>query len=233
MPSLETRRERSLLERARDDPSAREQIEYEEIPSAGLVFRSVGYYGVALPGVPFREDWGVVLQRERARFARTRPDEPESAGSKASTAPAGSSAGLPVSLAPTSRTHSKRYECMLEDVEGRQARFSIPSHLRRRRGARNLVRERKPNYFSYDDWKKLDALEIERKPEATGRLSRVKFTSHRRDAGGASAAVDADTGICSPSQRWSLCCVVLVGIASASCSTRRLKALSPSLWRAR
>ncbi|MCU0513434.1 MAG: FAD-dependent oxidoreductase [Anaerolineae bacterium] len=31
-----------------------------EIIPAGLVFRSVGYYGVALPGVPFYDKWGII-----------------------------------------------------------------------------------------------------------------------------------------------------------------------------
>ncbi|MCB0032080.1 MAG: hypothetical protein KDE28_29420, partial [Anaerolineales bacterium] len=31
---------------------------YEEIP-AGLLFRSIGYRGVPVPGVPFHERWGV------------------------------------------------------------------------------------------------------------------------------------------------------------------------------
>ena len=34
--------------------------EFEDLP-VGLVFRSVGYRGVPLPGVPFNESWGVVL----------------------------------------------------------------------------------------------------------------------------------------------------------------------------
>lgn len=36
--------------------------EFETI-EAGLVFRSVGYRGVALPGVPFHERWGVILNK--------------------------------------------------------------------------------------------------------------------------------------------------------------------------
>ena len=37
--------------------------QFEELP-AGLVFRSVGYRGVPLPGVPFDEKWGVVLNEK-------------------------------------------------------------------------------------------------------------------------------------------------------------------------
>ncbi|GMV86001.1 MAG: NADPH-ferredoxin reductase FprA [Dehalococcoidia bacterium] len=36
--------------------------DFETLP-AGLVFRSVGYRGVALPGVPFHERWGVILNQ--------------------------------------------------------------------------------------------------------------------------------------------------------------------------
>ena len=39
--------------------------EYETIP-AGLVFRAIGYRGVALPGVPFDEHTGVI-HNERGR----------------------------------------------------------------------------------------------------------------------------------------------------------------------
>ncbi len=37
--------------------------QFEELP-VGLVFRSVGYRGVPLPGVPFDEKWGVVLNEK-------------------------------------------------------------------------------------------------------------------------------------------------------------------------
>ena len=59
--------------------------ERETIP-CGIVFRSVGYRGVALPGVPFDEERGDDPERRRPR--RRRDGEP----SRASTAPAGSSA---------------------------------------------------------------------------------------------------------------------------------------------
>src|SRR5206468_6860300 len=39
-------------------PRATDQ--FENLP-VGLVFRSVGYRGVPLPGVPFNESWGVIL----------------------------------------------------------------------------------------------------------------------------------------------------------------------------
>jgi ferredoxin--NADP+ reductase len=41
--------------------------------------------------------------------------------------------------------------------------------------AKKLVQERQPNYFSYDDWLKLDEIEVA-KGQALGR-PRLKFTS--------------------------------------------------------
>src|SRR5713226_7767354 len=37
--------------------------QFETLP-VGLVFRSVGYRGVALPGVPFNDSWGVILNEK-------------------------------------------------------------------------------------------------------------------------------------------------------------------------
>src|SRR5262249_4255733 len=42
---------------------ARPTGQVEELP-VGLVFRSVGYQGVPLPGVPFHERWGVILNEK-------------------------------------------------------------------------------------------------------------------------------------------------------------------------
>ena len=61
---------------------------FEEL-SVGLVFRSVGYRGVPLPGVPFHESWGVILN-DKGRVL-----DPDSSRSRASTPRAGSSAGPP------------------------------------------------------------------------------------------------------------------------------------------
>ena len=41
--------------------------------------------------------------------------------------------------------------------------------------ARQLITERRPDFFSFDDWKRLDAMEVER-GEESGR-PRVKFTT--------------------------------------------------------
>ena len=69
-----------------------------EVIPAGLVLRSVGYKGVALPGVPFDEQNGVIPNDGgRAHWAPSAP-----------TSPAGSSAARAASSARTRRTRPRR-----------------------------------------------------------------------------------------------------------------------------
>jgi ferredoxin--NADP+ reductase len=60
---------------------------------------------------------------------------------------------------------------MIEDLA--EGRVLNPAHPQIEAAAR-LIRERQPNYFSYDDWLQLDAVEVER-GKASGR-PRLKFT---------------------------------------------------------
>lgn len=141
---------------------------FEEIP-AGLVFRSVGYYGVPLPGVPFREDWGVI-PNEKGRVLE-HPDEPGSLVEGLYCA--GWIKRGPSGVIGTNKPDAlETVDCMLEDVaEGKFLEPDEPGID----AAREMVKERKSNYFSYEDWKKLDALEIER--AAGTEAPRVKFTT--------------------------------------------------------
>jgi ferredoxin--NADP+ reductase len=36
----------------------------QEYLQCGILFRSVGYHGVPIPGVPFRDDWGIIPTEE-------------------------------------------------------------------------------------------------------------------------------------------------------------------------
>jgi NADPH-dependent glutamate synthase beta subunit-like oxidoreductase len=54
--------------------SAQATNQFEELP-VGLVFRSVGYRGVALPDIPFNDKWGVVLN-ERGRILDSHTKQP-------------------------------------------------------------------------------------------------------------------------------------------------------------
>jgi ferredoxin--NADP+ reductase len=155
-----------LNERGTIRPRASDR--HEEIP-VGLVFRSVGYYGVALPGVPFREDWGVI-PNDKGRVLE-RADAPETAVSGLYCA--GWIKRGPSGVIGTNKPDAlETVECMLEDAgKGKVLEPRAPGVD----AARAMVRERKPSYFSYEDWKKLDALEVER-AKGTG-APRVKFTS--------------------------------------------------------
>ena len=156
-----------LTERGTIRPRATE-TETEEI-EVGLVFRSVGYKGVALPDVPFREDWGVIPnEKGRVLVHESKPDAPVPGLYCAGWIKRG-----PTGVIGTNKPDAlETVRCMLEDVAlGKHFTPNAPSGD----AARDLVRERKPNYFSYADWNKLNELEVAN-AEGTER-PRVKFTS--------------------------------------------------------
>src|SRR5206468_8235616 len=146
-------------------PQAKPTGEIEEIP-AGLVFRSVGYRGVALPGVPFDERSGVILN-DKGRVldpATKRPRAGEYTGGWIKRGPSGVIGTNKPDAAETGA-------CMLEDL----ARGAIHAPAAPDAAAADaLVRSRQPHCLSYDDWRYLDRIEVER-GRALGR-PRVKFT---------------------------------------------------------
>jgi ferredoxin--NADP+ reductase len=136
----------------------------EELP-AGLVFRSVGYKGVALPGIPFREDWGVI-PNEKGRVL-------ESGGAVKGLYCAGWIKRGPTGVIGTNKPDAlETVSAMLEDVG---IGFHLAPEAPAASAAEAMVRSRKPSFVSYEDWEKLDALEVER-AQGTER-PRVKFTS--------------------------------------------------------
>jgi ferredoxin--NADP+ reductase len=137
---------------------------FEEIP-AGLVFRSVGYKGVAVPGVPFREDWGVIPNEKGRVLDGGQPVPGLYCGGWIKRGPTG--------VIGTNKPDAlETVEAMLEDLKN-GVHLDPPSPAAS--DAEAMVRSRKPSFVSYDDWKKLDALEIER-AKGTER-GRIKFTS--------------------------------------------------------
>ena len=139
---------------------------YEEIP-AGLVFRSVGYKGVALPDIPFREDWGTI-PNEKGRVINLSTKE-----TIAGTYCAGWIKRGPTGVIGTNKPDAvETVECMMEDLQhGKVFSPEAPDM----KAAEKLVKERKPNYFSYADWQKIDSLEIQR--AAGTEAPRLKFTT--------------------------------------------------------
>jgi ferredoxin--NADP+ reductase len=139
--------------------------EFEDLP-VGLVFRSVGYKGVPLPDVPFHESWGVILN-ERGRVL-----DPETKTPRLGEYAAGWIKRGPTGVIGTNKPDAAETVAgMVEDVA--QGRVLEPLTTDREAIAR-LVSERQPDHVSYEDWRRLDQLEVGR-GRAAGR-PRVKFT---------------------------------------------------------
>jgi ferredoxin--NADP+ reductase len=139
---------------------------FEEL-QVGLVFRSVGYRGVALPDVPFNDKWGVILN-EKGRVM-----DPNSQQTLPGQYCAGWIKRGPSGVIGTNKPDSvETVMCMLEDLAN--GAILQPSQPDSDSVAR-LVRERQPQFFTFADWLALDKMEVERGAKL-GR-PRVKFTS--------------------------------------------------------
>jgi ferredoxin--NADP+ reductase len=139
--------------------------EFETLP-VGLVFRSVGYRGVALSGVPFHESWGVILN-ETGRVLDPGTKQPVVGEYAAGWIKRG-----PTGVIGTNKPDAaETVDCMIEDAaQGRTVQPEEPDPA----AAERTVRARQPRCFSYQDWLKLNELEIAR-GRAAGR-PRLKFT---------------------------------------------------------
>jgi ferredoxin--NADP+ reductase len=138
----------------------------EEIP-VGLVFRSVGYRGVPLSGVPFNESWGVILN-DKGRVLDPGTKKPLVGEYTAGWIKRG-----PTGVIGTNKPDAaETVECMFEDL-GRGAVLE-PAHPEPA-AADALVRQRQPSFVSFADWLRLDAIEVAQ-GRAQGR-PRVKLTS--------------------------------------------------------
>ena len=144
---------------------ARATDRIEELP-VGLVFRSVGYRGVPLPGVPFNEKWGVVLNQ------KGRVLDPETQQPVVGEYAAGWIKRGPTGVIGTNKPDAaETVACMVEDA----ARGGVLDPAAPETGAAEaLVRQRQPHYVSYADWHRLNEIEVAR-GRAGGR-PRVKFT---------------------------------------------------------
>ena len=146
--------------------SAKATDQFEEI-EVGLVFRSVGYRGVPLPDVPFNDRWGVILN-QAGRVLEAETKQPVTGLYTSGWIKRG-----PSGVVGTNKPDSvETVTCMLEDLHADKLLQPAQADAA---SIEQLVRERKPDYFSYADWKRLDQLEQER-GKALGR-PRLKFTS--------------------------------------------------------
>ncbi len=138
--------------------------EFETIPT-GLIFRSIGYHGLALPGVPF-DEWNGVIPNENGRvMGRNRlPVTGEYVSGWIKRGPSG--------IIGTNKPDAQEtVQYLLEDVA--QGHFLTPSQVQRT-ALEALLHDRGIRYVTYQDWQILDRLEQER-GEEIGR-SRLKFT---------------------------------------------------------
>jgi ferredoxin--NADP+ reductase len=139
--------------------------EQEELP-VGLVFRSVGYRGVPLPGIPFNEKWAVILN-EKGRVLDAEHKQPTVGMYTAGWIKRG-----PTGVIGTNKPDAaETVACMMEDLA---AGSTLTPAAPERPAAERLIRARQPRFFSYHDWRRLDEQEVAR-GRATGR-PRVKFT---------------------------------------------------------
>ncbi len=138
---------------------------YETLP-VGLVFRSIGYHGIALPDVPFDRRAGIIPNEEG------RIIDPETGDYVRGEYVVGWIKRGPSGVIGTNKPDAhETVGRMIEDMQqGRTLRPVLPD----REALEGLIQVRKPNYISYDDWKLLDAIEIER-GQALGR-PRLKFS---------------------------------------------------------
>lgn len=139
---------------------------FEEI-AVGLVFRSVGYLGVPLPGVPFKHSWGVILNQ------RGRVLDPETQRPLVGQYTAGWIKRGPSGVIGTNKPDAvETVECMLEDLANGICLDPLHPDAA---AAAAFVRTHQPHLFTYQDWQHLNEQET-----AAGRAvnrPRVKFTS--------------------------------------------------------
>ena len=131
------------------------------------MFRSVGYRGVPLSGVPFDNSWGV-SPNDKGRVI-----EPYTRRVVLGTYAAGWIKRGPSGVIGTNKPDAvETVRAMLADRA--DGKLLEPQHTDPA-AVSELIAERGVESISYHDWRRLDELEVER-GESVGR-PRVKFTS--------------------------------------------------------
>ena len=162
-----------LVAGATGDMKAEPTGETETLP-AGLVFRSVGYKGTGVPGLPLDAKRGVI-PNEAGRILDA-PGQPAPGEYVAGWIKRG-----PSGVIGTNKPDSvETVESLLAD----RAAGKLPSPAAGRDAIETLLKSRKIRVVSWDDWKKLDEIEKAR-GAALGR-PRLKFC----DLGSMIAALD-------------------------------------------
>jgi len=139
---------------------------FEEL-DVGLVFRSIGYSGIPIYGVPYNDSWGVIYN------VAGRVIRPETKEFLVGEYTAGWIKRGPSGVIGTNKPDA------VETVENMVQDFRVGKYMQPPEpdssALEQLIRLRQPDYFSYDDWLFINELEKER-GAAIGR-PRVKFTT--------------------------------------------------------
>ena len=155
---------RNRLERSGDRLRAVGTDVHQDLP-VDMVFRSVGYRGVPLPGVPF-DDRGGTIPNDAGRVVGD--DGHPVTGVYVS----GWIKRGPSGVIGTNKPDGKETaDAMVEDAGAGHAFMPTAADPA---SAAILVGERQPHVIGYADWQRLDAIEVER-GERAGR-PRIKFT---------------------------------------------------------
>ncbi|MDM8519167.1 FAD-dependent oxidoreductase [Anaerolineales bacterium HSG6] len=145
-------------------PRATEQF---ETVSVGLVFRSVGYRGLPVEGVPFNDSWGIISNDEG------RVVDYETKAVVTGEYAAGWIKRGPSGIIGTNKPDAvATVKLMLADFAAGQT--LTPAHPTAPE-AEAFIKQQQPQYFTYEDWLKLDEAELAKGKEQ-GR-PRVKFTN--------------------------------------------------------
>jgi ferredoxin--NADP+ reductase len=139
-----------------------------EILNAGLIFRSVGYRGTALPGVPFHEDWGTIPHDHGRVLTAIEGGQPVIGNYVVGWIKRG-----PSGIIGTNKPDSvETVDRLIEDAQaGKLLRPDTPG----RESIEELLKKRKVRFVTYADWQTLDRLELERGAKAD--RPRLKFSS--------------------------------------------------------
>jgi len=141
--------EKNQLEGEANKQKARATGEKEDL-ACGLCFRSVGYRGLPIKGVPFHEQWGSILHKE----GRVVEEEGQVVSGFYT---AGWIKRGPSGVIGTNKPDSEEtVKHLLEDV-GRLAPCETPDT----QAVLELLKQRNIRVITFEDWKKIDAAEIE------------------------------------------------------------------------
>jgi len=158
---------RNELYRAEDGSVRSRPTDEYEVLETDIVFRSIGYQGVPLPGVPFHERWGVI-GNEKGRVT-----DPGTGGHMTGLYVSGWIKRGPTGVIGTNKQDAgETVECIAEDVAC--GAINVPENPDAD-AVIGLISRTQPDYLTYGDWIRIDSLEVER-GKALGR-PRLKFTS--------------------------------------------------------